>query len=176
MFRYNRAKKREFFETQTVLYHTALEESRAALARGEANENHLMVLENERLASLEDERKRKLKPLKQIYEYLFTNKNMLAEEGLNEIELEKRYWPLRPPPKEGQMAADEEKTEKMGFKRGVKDDAVLRAVGKVNEEETRAESTKAAEVLPGTPAQTSEQRPDGGKDTSWSGWLSSFWR
>ena len=102
MFRCNRRKKRELFETQRVLYATALEESRSAVARGTARPEHYDVLENERLAILEDERRQSKRHFREIFNYLFKKK---PEEGeLNEVEAARRRFPL-PPPVEQEAAA-----------------------------------------------------------------------
>ena len=183
MFLYNRRKKTEYLETQKILYMTALAESRRAVAEGRANANHLAMLENERLAELDDERKRKKRYFKEIYDYLFTSKDPLTDPDINEVERARRHFPLPPP--EAQRAAtailNEKGTGGMGAQQQQQpqQDGVVQAV-----EEKRREGEKEMERrgMQGGPldrlgeSPASSKAESAGEKRTWSGWISSFWR
>ena len=181
MFLYNRRKKAEYLETQKILYLTALAESRRALAEGRANENHLAMLENERLAELDDQRKRKKRYVREIYDYLFTSKDPLADPDINEVERARRHFPLPPP--ETQRAAtailDGREMGAAGTAPRQEQGGLVQAV-----EEKRREGEREAErqgarggMLDnlGENSTPSEEKSAGDKRT-WSDWISSFWR
>ena len=185
LFKYNRRKKAEFHETQKILYQTALQESREALARGEATQAHLDMLENERLAVLDEERLRKKSYSREIFNYLFRREEFEKEKPVNEIEAMRKRFPLReePPPKEQGAEAVRAVAGVDGSSKD-RETSTLKAV-----EDKRREGEKAAErrgvqggpldfLAEAATSSSAHQRAEHSarEQRTWSSRVSSLWR